>query len=61
MGDLYQVVSQKDRDIFRTYSDIGEKMNFHQFLNFARDHDLFPSYCSKAALYRIFHSLSTFN
>ena len=37
----------------------GKKMmNFEQFATFARDYDIFPRFCSKPALYRIFHTLA---
>jgi hypothetical protein len=36
-------------------------MNFSQFVTFCSDFDIFPSLITKAALYRIFHSLSFIN
>lgn len=33
-------------------------MTFEAFLSFAKDHDLFPTECSKATLYSIFNQLS---
>ena len=33
-------------------------MTFDQFASFARDYDIFPRFCSKPALYRIFHTLA---
>jgi hypothetical protein len=58
MGDLFQVVSD---NIYPVYSNAKGLMNFEGFASFSRDHDIFPSLCSKAALYRIFHNLSTFS
>lgn len=34
-------------------------MNFHQFVTFCGDHDLFPGYSNKSNLFKIFHLLST--
>ncbi len=48
------------QDIFPKYTG-GLKqgqMNFEQFANFCRDYDVFPRFCSKPALYRIFHTLA---
>jgi hypothetical protein len=36
-------------------------MNFPQYILFCSDHDIFPNYATKAALYRIYHSLSFMN
>jgi len=58
MTDLFTVVTQ---DIYHRYTLVKGQMTFDLFLNFARDHDIFPFECSKAALYRIFHSLSHFS
>lgn len=58
MGDLFQVVSD---NIYPVYSNAKGLMNFDRFVSFSRDHDIFPHLCSKAALYRVFHSLSTFS
>ena len=33
-------------------------MTFDQFATFARDYDIFPRFCSKPTLYKIFHTLA---
>ena len=33
-------------------------MSFDMFCKFCRDFEIFPKYCSKPALYRIFHTLA---
>ena len=33
-------------------------MSFEQFACFASDYDIFPRFCSKPALYRVFHTLA---
>jgi hypothetical protein len=58
MGDLFQVLSES---IYHVYQNSKGMMNFDSFVNFSKDHDIFPSYCSKATLYRIFHSLSSYS
>jgi hypothetical protein len=55
MGELFYALNE----IYPRYIDPGQTMmKFEQFLNFTRDHDIFPKLCSKAALHRIFHSLA---
>ncbi len=51
---------------YRAYADINEHLKFNDFLRyfnhllyrFARDFDIFPSICNKAALFRIHSTLS---
>jgi len=58
MGDLYSVLF----DAYMLYAEPSNHlMNFNQFIMFCKDHDIFPDVISKAALYRIFHSLSFLN
>ena len=54
MSDLHQVLGM----IFVKYKESNNLMNFDQFLQFAKDHDIFPTECSKAGLYSIFNELS---
>ena len=43
----------------RSSSQKGEpEMSFEQFACFASDYDIFPRFCSKPALYRVFHTLA---
>lgn len=48
-------------DVYKVYSDKKSYMNFSQYVTFCTDFDIFPSLITKAALYRIFHSLSFMN
>jgi len=48
-------------DIYRAYADGKGCMNFNQFIVFCSDYDVFPDLLTKAALFRIFHSLSFIN
>ena len=58
MSVLFPVVTE---DVFMKYAGINQTLNFEGFVNFTRDHDIFPEMLSKAALFRIFHSLSNFS
>jgi hypothetical protein len=51
MSDLHQVLGL----IYVKYTDNHNLMTFDYFLQFAKDHDIFPTECSKAALYCIFN------
>jgi hypothetical protein len=51
MSDLHQVLV----GIFQKYIDNHNLMTFEKFLEFAKDHDIFPHESSKGALYNIFH------
>ena len=47
------------QDLYPKYVGGSNKnMNFEQLSLFARDYDIFPRFCSKPALYRIFHTLA---
>ena len=47
------------QDLYPKYVGGSNKnMNFQQLSLFARDYDIFPRFCSKPALYRIFHTLA---
>ena len=48
-------------DIYKQYADNKGLLNFTKFINLCSDYDIFPGMVSKAALYRIFHSLSFIN
>lgn len=54
MSDLHQVIA----GIFQKYIDNHNLMTFEKFLEFAKDHDIFPHESSKGSLYNIFHQLS---
>ena len=58
MGELFYALT----DIYPRYIDANQSMmRFEQFLNFARDYELFPKLVSKASLYRIFKALALMN
>ena len=48
------------QDLYCKYtgSSPNGEMTFEQFAKFCRDYDIFPRFCSKPALYRIFHTLA---
>ena len=48
------------QDLYPKYTGSCAKgqMNFEQFAKFCRDFEIFPRFCSKPALYRIFHALA---
>ncbi len=54
MSDLHVVLLP----IYPKYCDNRNLLQFENFLEFARDHDIFPQSCSKASLSRIFYSLA---
>jgi len=54
MSDLHEVLGM----IYVKYNDSQNLMTFDSFLQFAKDHDIFPTECSKASLYSIFNELS---
>ena len=59
MSELFCIL----QDLYPKYAGLGgnksnDLMTFDQFATFARDYDIFPRYCSKPALYRIFHTLA---
>ena len=57
MQDLYpRYAGQASAQALKANS--CKMMTFDQFATFARDYDIFPRFCSKPALYRIFHTLS---
>lgn len=59
MSDLFTAVSG---EVFSRYAkDQHQRLNYEAFHEFARDFDIFPTVCTQAALYRIFHSLSHFS
>ena len=53
MSDLHVVLNP----IYQRYAS-NALMQFEQFFEFSKDHDIFPQYQSKANLSRIFHSLA---
>lgn len=55
MSDLHQVL----QPIYHNYTvDSKGLMLLREFIDFAKDHDIFPSNCSKQALLQIFQALS---
>ena len=58
MSQLYFTLS----DIYGHYIDKNQHlMRFEQFVSFAYDYGIFPQLCSKAAMYRVFHTLVMMN
>lgn len=58
MINMLTILHKAIIDIYRIYADAKGYMNFQQFINFCSDYDIFPDYATKAALHRIYHSLS---
>ena len=56
MSELYCTL----QDIYPKYTGgaVNGQMTFDQFVKFCRDFEIFPKFCSKPALYRIFHTLA---
>jgi len=43
-------------DIFQFYADEKGFLSFKNFIEFCKDHNIFPTVCSKSTLNRIFNS-----
>jgi len=57
--EVMRMMQASLHDTYRKYSNTKlQKMEFEQFVRFCGDHDIFPSYSSKANLFKIFHLLS---
>ena len=55
MSDLHIALAP----IYIRYANSRDLVFFDTFLAFTKDHDIFPTVCSKAAVSRIFHALSS--
>ena len=58
MGRLFQVLAGED---FQVYADKKGLINFDQFLEFAKDHDIFPKLVPKSVMNTVFQSLAFLN
>ena len=58
MGKLFNVLAG---EVFSVYADRKGLLTFEKFMEFARDHDIFPKVSTKAALFTIFSSLAQLN
>jgi hypothetical protein len=58
MSVLYSVLAGDIFELYSLDSSKGAYMNFYRFLDFCRDHSIFPTQCSKAVLTKIFNSLA---
>ena len=58
MGKLFNVLAG---EVFSVYADRKGLLKFEKFMEFARDHDIFPKVVTKAALFTIFSSLAQLN
>ncbi len=48
-------------ETYKVYADSKGYMNFNNFVSFCTDYEIFPELMTKAALHRVFHSLSFIN
>ena len=58
MGRLFQVLAG---EVFQVYADKKGLINFDQFLEFAKDHDIFPKLVPKSVMNTVFQSLAFLN
>ena len=58
MGRLFQVLAG---EVFQVYADKKGHINFDQFLEFAKDHDIFPKLVPKSVMNTVFQSLAFLN
>jgi len=58
MGRLFQVLAG---EVFEVYADKKGFINFDQFLEFAKDHDIFPKVVPKSVMNTVFQSLAILN
>lgn len=58
MGRLFQVLAG---EVFQVYADKKGLINFDQFLEFAKDHDIFPKLVPKSVINTVFQSLAFLN
>lgn len=58
MGKLYNVLAG---EVYQVYTDKKGMITFDKFLEFARDHDIFPRLVPKSVINTIFQSLAMLN
>lgn len=58
MGRLFQVLAG---EVYQVYADKKGLINFDQFLEFAKDHDIFPKLVPKSVINTVFQSLAFLN
>ena len=58
MGRLFQVLAG---EVYQVYADKKGLINFDQFLEFAKDHDIFPKLVPKSVMNTVFQSLAFLN
>ena len=58
MGRLFQVLAG---EVFQVYADKKGLINFDQFLEFSKDHDIFPKLVPKSVMNTVFQSLAFLN
>jgi hypothetical protein len=58
MGKLFGVLAG---EIYLVYADNKGMITFDKFLEFTKDHDIFPKVATKASIHTIFLSLALLN
>lgn len=58
MSKLFQVLAG---EVFEVYADKKGQIKFDKFLEFAKDHDIFPKIVPRCAINTVFQSLALLN